>query len=69
VFMRPDENTISEVKNLFEQKVQAQGLTLSGWREVPTDSSACGEEALILLTDSEFFNLAAGLRLVSPAFR
>lgn len=46
VFMRPDESTIDKEKALFEQKVTTQGLTLAGWREVPTDSSACGEEAL-----------------------
>ncbi|MDJ0880303.1 MAG: glutamate synthase large subunit [Gammaproteobacteria bacterium] len=46
VFMRPDEATIVSEKNLFEEKVKAQGLEMAGWREVPTDSSACGEEAL-----------------------
>jgi len=46
VFMRPDATSISAEKNLFAEKVQAQGLEIAGWREVPTDSSACGEEAL-----------------------
>ncbi len=46
VFMRPDDAVIAADKELFEQKVAAQGLQFAGWREVPTDSSACGEEAL-----------------------
>ena len=46
VFMKPDEALIEREKILFEQKVSAQGLQLAGWREVPTDASACGEEAL-----------------------
>jgi glutamate synthase (NADPH/NADH) large chain len=46
VFMRPDDATIKADKALFEQKVTEQGMQFAGWREVPTDSSACGEEAL-----------------------
>ena len=46
VFMRPDAAQIEAEKQLFEEKVAEQGLSLAGWREVPTDPSACGEEAL-----------------------
>ena len=46
VFMQPDDAIISSEKTLFEEKVREQGLLFAGWREVPTDSSACGEEAL-----------------------
>ena len=46
VFMKPDETSIAAEKTLFEQKLAEQGLHFVGWREVPTDSSACGEEAL-----------------------
>ena len=46
IFMAPDPATIRDEKALFEEKVIRQGLTVAGWREVPSDSSACGEEAL-----------------------
>ena len=46
VFMQQDEAVIEKDKALFEQKVTEQGLVAAGWREVPTDASACGKEAL-----------------------
>jgi len=45
-FMSPDETTISANKALIEEKINAQGIQFSGWRTVPTDNNACGEEAL-----------------------
>lgn len=46
VFMRPGDDVVAAEKTIFAEKLKAQGLTAAGWREVPTDSSACGEEAL-----------------------
>ncbi len=46
VFMQPNTDIIATDKALIEQKVTDQGLIFAGWREVPTDNSACGEEAL-----------------------
>jgi len=46
IFMLPDDLAIKSSKSIFEQKVAEQGLEFAGWREVPTDASACGEEAL-----------------------
>jgi glutamate synthase (NADPH/NADH) large chain len=46
VFMRPDTDVITQEKALFAEKVSEQGLSVAGWREVPTDDSACGEDAL-----------------------
>ena len=46
VFMQPDDAVIADEKSLFAEKLEAQGLAIAGWREVPTDSSACGDEAL-----------------------
>jgi glutamate synthase (NADPH/NADH) large chain len=46
VFMRPDDKVIAEEQALFEKTVKAEGLGFAGWRSVPTDDSACGEEAL-----------------------
>lgn len=46
VFMRPGDDVAAGEKVIFAEKLKAQGLTVAGWREVPTDSAACGEEAL-----------------------
>ncbi len=65
VFMRPDDATIAAEKALFEEKVAEQGLIMAGWREVPTDSSACGEEALTTLPAiyQAFINAPADTRV------
>ena len=65
VFMRPDEATITEEKARFEEIVANQGLNVAGWREVPTDSSACGAEALSTLPAifQAFINAPEGSRV------
>ena len=45
-FMSPHAGETEESQSITEQKVAEQGLQFAGWREVPTDPSACGEEAL-----------------------
>ena len=37
----------------LSQQLEREGLELAGWREVPTDSAACGEEALRTLPRME----------------
>jgi glutamate synthase (NADPH/NADH) large chain len=46
MFISPhaDETEISQT--IIEEKIADQKLVFAGWREVPTDASACGEEAL-----------------------
>ena len=46
VFMQPDAQKIAADQNTFESVLSSQGLNFAGWREVPTNSEACGEEAL-----------------------
>ncbi|MFT5220064.1 MAG: glutamate synthase (NADPH/NADH) large chain, partial [Gammaproteobacteria bacterium] len=46
VFASPHEGETEVTKNIIEQKIIAQGLEFAGWRVVPTDPAACGEEAL-----------------------
>ncbi len=39
VFLPQDETKRYQVKEIFSKKVSSEGLTLLGWREVPTDNS------------------------------
>ncbi len=46
VFVSPFDDETTYSKDVISQKIVDQGLEVAGWREVPTDPSACGEEAL-----------------------
>ena len=46
VFMSPHDDETAVSQTIIEQAIVDQGLEFAGWREVPTDPSACGEEAL-----------------------
>jgi glutamate synthase (NADPH/NADH) large chain len=46
IFLSPSADETAISKAIIEQKIADQGLDFAGWREVPTDASACGEEAL-----------------------
>jgi glutamate synthase (NADPH/NADH) large chain len=46
IFLSPHAAETAVSKKIIEQKIADQGLEFAGWREVPTDASACGEEAL-----------------------
>jgi len=46
VFISPFEGETEASQQVIADKIAAQGLEVAGWREVPTDPSACGEEAL-----------------------
>ncbi len=47
VFMDPQ--AIETSRATLEAELEREGLTVAGWREVPLDTSACGEEALASL--------------------
>ncbi len=49
VFVSPFEDETEYSKQVISDKIAAQGLEVAGWREVPVDPSACGEEALASL--------------------
>jgi len=46
VFISPHAGETEISKSIIEEKISAQGLEFAGWRAVPVDPAACGEEAL-----------------------
>ncbi|MEQ8596526.1 MAG: glutamate synthase large subunit [Algiphilus sp.] len=46
VFLATDEATRATQRQVIEEGAARYGLQVAGWREVPTDPSVCGEEAL-----------------------
>lgn len=46
VFLNPDQSKAEAARTKLVDECRAQGLEVLGWREVPVDPSACGEEAL-----------------------
>ena len=63
VFLNQDSKKASAARQRLDQEITRQGLTVAGWRKVPVDPSACGEEALKTLPDIEqvFVNAANGM--------
>lgn len=62
IFLNLDEARAAAARAAMEQALVDQGLTVVGWREVPTDSSVCGEIALATLPRIEqIFFSAPGL--------
>ncbi|RLK47029.1 glutamate synthase (NADPH/NADH) large chain [Alkalispirillum mobile] len=49
VFLSRDDDAAKRAREAMEAALQAQGLAPAGWREVPVDTEACGEEALASL--------------------
>ena len=64
VFLSQDEAVAHEVKRTIEQALEDVELEVAGWREVPTDPSVCGEQALQTLPRIEqvFVNASAGMQ-------
>lgn len=46
VFLNTDKNIADKARQQLEQELTKEGLDVQGWRSVPTDNTACGEEAL-----------------------
>ncbi len=46
IFLNRDEGLAARARAQLEQELAAEGLQLAGWRTVPVDTAACGEEAL-----------------------
>jgi len=63
VFLNTDSDLAASARTTLENELQAEGLDVQGWRIVPTDTSACGEEALASLPGIEqiFVNAPEGL--------
>jgi len=45
IFLSRDETTAQTAKDALNQACEERGLQVNGWRTVPTDAAACGEEA------------------------
>ena len=45
VFLSHDESIAARSRQSIESELQARGLSFNGWRKVPLDTSACGEQA------------------------
>ncbi len=60
---RADEMSASGAKAILEQELEAEGLSVAGWREVPVDPEACGESAKLTRPRIEqvFVNPPAGM--------
>ncbi|MDH5642499.1 MAG: glutamate synthase large subunit, partial [Nitrospira sp.] len=63
VFLNQDAKLAKAARAQLEKELKAEGLDVQGWRTVPTDESACGEEALKTLPVIEqiFVNAASGM--------
>ena len=63
VFLNTDSALANTARATLESELKAEGLDVQGWRKVPTDTSACGEEALTSLPVIEqiFINAADGM--------
>ncbi|OGT20209.1 MAG: glutamate synthase large subunit, partial [Gammaproteobacteria bacterium RBG_16_57_12] len=63
VFLNQDASLAGKARQTLAAELGREGLNVLGWRAVPTDSRACGEEALRSLPVIEqiFVNAAAGM--------
>jgi len=63
VFLNRDAAKRDHAKQTLERELTAEGLDVLGWRDVPVNPEACGEEALASLPVIEqiFVNAAAGM--------
>ncbi|WP_144391490.1 glutamate synthase large subunit [Pleionea sediminis] len=46
VFLSKDDQVASQCRQMLEQEIRRETLTIIGWRTVPVDTSVCGEVAL-----------------------
>ena len=63
IFLSRDTTLASKAKALMEEKLTGRGLKVSGWRTVPTDTQACGEQALnsLPVIEQVFVNAPEGM--------
>ncbi len=63
LFLNSNEAKADFAKKQLEQSLVKQGLAVAGWRDVPVDTAACGEEALASLPRIEqiFVNAPEGM--------
>ena len=63
VFLSQDEAAASAARDVIAAAISKIGLQVAGWREVPIDPEACGEQALVTLPRIEqvFVNAPDGM--------
>ncbi len=63
VFLNQDDSLAASARQQINKEIAAEGLAVAGWRVVPIDESACGDEALLSLPQIEhvFVNAAEGM--------
>ena len=63
VFLAQELQQAAAARTTLEQELRAEGLSVAGWRVVPTDSSACGESAKVTQPqiDQVFVNCPVGM--------
>ncbi|MFP5349094.1 MAG: glutamate synthase large subunit, partial [Gammaproteobacteria bacterium] len=62
VFLNPDAKLANAARERLAAELKAEGLSVAGWRRVPTNPEACGSEALktMPVVEQVFVNAAAG---------
>jgi len=60
IFLNQDETKADIARKVFAQELETQGLTVAGWRKVPTDDSVCGPIALDSMPQIEQVFVNAG---------
>jgi glutamate synthase (NADPH) large chain len=67
VFLNQDTGRAERARQVLAEELGRQGLATAGWRVVPTDTSACGEEALRTLPRIEqvFVNAPPGVDIAA----
>jgi glutamate synthase (NADPH/NADH) large chain len=68
IFLNQHAGRAASARQRLEQELRAQSLQVIGWREVPTDPSVCGEEALENLPRIEQLYVGAPPGLESEDF-
>ncbi len=67
VFLSKDPGLAAAAKARVAQELTAEGFAVQGWRVVPTDTTACGEEALksLPLIEQVFIDAPAGMEVAA----
>ncbi|MDX1529383.1 MAG: glutamate synthase large subunit, partial [Gammaproteobacteria bacterium] len=68
IFLNQDAERAERARGVLERELKRQSLEVIGWREVPTDASVCGEEALETLPRIEQLFVGAPEGLGSDDF-
>jgi len=68
VFLNTDDALAQKAKDTLTKELTAEGLKVAGWRVVPTDSRACGEDALASLPQFEHVFVNAGNGMDEDSF-